>query len=137
VRADAFLSAVYQMGGRPEEAASINRRAVKMARDLGDTEGLFNNGMRRLILYLHGVGEFEERLRLAEELIQWPRTGVSAHVIANGLWQAGEVLLAAGERGRAEQCWREMVEIADRTQEASVLLHPHELAIVVATIDGN
>ncbi len=50
---------------------------------------------------------------------------------------AGHVLLAGGDRGRAEECWRQVAEIAERTQGPAALLNLVQIAIVTATLDGD
>jgi len=108
-----------------------------LARDLRDTNGVFQSATRLLILFLHGVDAFEERVRLAEEVIELPRDGVSARFLGPACSTAGHVFLATGDRHRAEQCWQAMADIADRTQDGSVLLIPVQEAIAVATMDGD
>jgi serine/threonine protein kinase/tetratricopeptide (TPR) repeat protein len=137
VQADGALSAVYTAAGRRAEGAAACRRALELARSLGERDAFFVSTARMLILFLHGVDAFEERRRLAEEVIQWPREGVTAGHAGTALWIAGHVLLAGGDRAKAEDCWRQMVDIADRTHDATVSLSPLEMDIVVSILDGD
>jgi tetratricopeptide (TPR) repeat protein len=89
-----------------------------------------------LLLFLHGIDAFDERQQLADDLLKRPREGVSARALASGLWSSAPVLLAHGDRPRAEECWRQISEIATRTHDAGVLLFPLQATILRATLDG-
>ena len=87
---------------------------LQLARRLDEPETFWLAAGMRLYLVAapqHG----EERLRLAEELAAWPRTGVRANVVVMGLTSSASAFLAWGQRGRAEEVWRELDELAQRS----------------------
>ena len=108
---------------------------LQLARRLDEPETFWLAAGMRLYLVAapqHG----EERLRLAEELAAWPRTGVRANVVDMGLTSSASAFLAWGQRGRAEEVWRELDELAQRTGQTTVLLDSMLANAILASLDG-
>jgi hypothetical protein len=122
-------------GGRRVEVAqagrALQREALALAREHRDPETLF----RSAFFPIQGGGPqyWEERVRLAEESTAWPREGVSVRALALVLWFAGCLQLAQGNRDRAEQLWRQLEELADRTRVVTARLHTPQTSRCPAT----
>src|SRR5262249_54904218 len=119
----------------PAEGREIKRRALALARAL-------DHPQTRLVAALHIVawpdapGYHAERLRLAREGITWPRAGGIPTPLGDFLYHAGCLPLDCGGRAEAEALWREEEELAARTHDAFLLLHPLRKDILLALLDG-
>src|SRR5262249_17479841 len=111
--ADRALGGAWLYRGRLQEARSLRLDALALSRRLGDPETL---ARAALPLIVQGAPQhWEERLQLVEEAVAWPRAGVSSRSLGPLLWYAARLLLANGERARAEDLWRQVEELANRT----------------------
>ena len=117
------------------EGCRLLVRNIEMARRLDDPDAFWHACASRL---LHGASpqQFEERLRLAEELVEKPRTGVSVVTYGLSLLIISHVFLEAGQRKRAEKYFDEMREIAERSGQANVLLCSILTDGIIAILDG-
>jgi DNA-binding NarL/FixJ family response regulator len=121
------------MGRRYAEAHSLRLQALALARQHSDPEALFNCA----ILLAQGAPKrWEERVRLAKECAGWPRQGVSSQTVGLALWYSGLVLLSEGERAQAEDLFRQVAELAQRTRVATVGLFGAGSDAVLAIVDG-
>jgi DNA-binding CsgD family transcriptional regulator len=77
------------------------------------------------------------KARLAQEVSAWPREGISAQTLGSVLWNCGGVQLAEGQRARAEDLWRQMEELANRTHVVSTSLHMARRDILLAVAEGH
>jgi tetratricopeptide (TPR) repeat protein len=136
VIADLALARVYRAQRRWEEWRRLTVRAGELARKLKEPEVLFK-AMTLMIAATHGVQHDPERLRLAEEFIGVPKAGVSASTLSFFLRRSQAILLAAGERDRAEEVWRELDQLVSHTHDANVLLWPLLAETLRANLDGN
>jgi hypothetical protein len=116
------------------QARALRLAALAIARQHGDAEAMFS-----CAVYLLAVGapqHWDERVRLAEECPDWPRQRVSTQTLCQALWYSALVLLAQGERARAEELSRQVSELAERTRVSTVGLFVAEREIVLAIVDG-
>ena len=109
--------------------------ALARARQLDDAEALFGSAFS--LLLTSPPHHWGEHLRLAEEAAGWPRQAVSTQTLGLVLEFAGAFQLAAGERSRAEELWREVEELAERTHVVSVKLMVSRLDVILAIVDGH
>jgi DNA-binding CsgD family transcriptional regulator len=136
VHADLALAFALANQGRREEARALRLGALALARQLDDPEALFRCAFA-LVTTNSAPQHWDERERLAEECVRWPRQGVSSQTLAWLLWSCGYVQLAQGERARAEELWRQMGELAERTRIMSVSLYVARRDAILALIDGH
>jgi len=73
----------------------------------------------------------EERLRVAEELDDARRAGVTVYAVFFSLTTMGMAFLEAGQRGRAEEAWSEFRSLAERSERPGNLLS--SLLFIAAT----
>ena len=135
VRADLALAGAWTYRGRPQEARALRLEALALSRRLGDPETLARSAY---FVILQGAPQhWNERLQLAEECVGWPRAGVSSRSLGSMLWYSARLLLAHGERSRAEELWRQVQELAERTRVASVNLLVPRRDVILAIVDGH
>jgi DNA-binding CsgD family transcriptional regulator len=134
VYADLAVAHALMLEGQSAQARALRLEALALARQHGDIQAMFS-----CAVYLLEVGapqHWDERVRLAEECAGWPRQGVSALTQGQALQFCGAVQLAQVERTQAEELWRQVAELAERTRVAnlSLLVAVHEA--VCAVVDG-
>jgi hypothetical protein len=98
---------------------SLQTEALALARRLRDFETMF-----KAAFYLIFVGppeEWIERVRLAEEATTWPRDRVSGRALGMVLWAAGRLQLMQGNRALAEVLWKQLGDLAEGTNVATLL----------------
>jgi DNA-binding CsgD family transcriptional regulator len=136
IRADLALANAWSARGRLAEARALRLEALELARRRDDPDTLFRSAFF-VILGGSAPQHWAERLRLAEESVGWPREGVSAPTLGLLLSYAARLQLAQGERARAEDLWRQLAELAERTHLALLrtLLAPRDA--VLAILDGH
>jgi tetratricopeptide (TPR) repeat protein len=120
--------------GQFARAHELRLEALALAQRHADPEALFHAAH-----HLIGYGapqRWDERVRLADECVGWPRRGVSSQTLGTALWNCGIVQLSRGERARAEELWRQLRELADRTRVASLGLHVRHSEVNLAIADG-
>ncbi|HLF07967.1 MAG TPA: protein kinase [Dehalococcoidia bacterium] len=136
VRADMALANVLESQGRNADAWAIRVRNLDLARELNDPDFLF-----RAARNFFGNGGSPRReaefLRLAQEFSAAPREGVGPRTLGVVLNFAGSTFLEHGERGRAEELFAQVNELAARTQDATLQMYPIQAEISVATLDGD
>jgi DNA-binding CsgD family transcriptional regulator/tetratricopeptide (TPR) repeat protein len=120
---------------RRQEASALQWEALARARQLDDVEALFRSAFS--VLLASRPQRWTEHLRVAEEATGWPRQAVSAQTLGLVLEFAGAFKLATGERARAEELWREIDELADRTHVVSVKLMVSRLNVILPIVDGH
>jgi DNA-binding CsgD family transcriptional regulator/tetratricopeptide (TPR) repeat protein len=121
--------------GQFGQAHALRIEALTLARNHADTEALFSSAFE--LLRDSAPKHWDERMRLSEECAGWPREGVSGHTLGQALWRCGAIQLAQGERARAEELWKELQELAERTHVANVSLFAARCPVVLATVDGH
>jgi DNA-binding CsgD family transcriptional regulator len=110
------------------------RGAVELARTLEEPRLLFE--CAALLIPGAALGTWAEALKLAEEVVDLPRQGVSWWTTAIALGRCAAVFLGCGQRDRAEDLWREVRELGERTRDSSVVAHAIQGEIIFATLDG-
>ena len=78
----------------------------------------------------------EERLRLAEELLRRPRSGVATRTLSIALILIGGVFEELGQRDRADEVWKEVRELAERTQQPNAAIFVMAYGAMAATWEG-
>jgi DNA-binding CsgD family transcriptional regulator len=134
VQADLALSHAWHVRGRLSEARALRLAALALARRLNDPETLFRSGYD--VMREAAPQDSAEAIRVAREAASWPREGVSGRAVGQVLWYAGRLHLAEGERARAEVLWRQLEELADRTQVVSARSSVLYRDVLLATVDG-
>jgi tetratricopeptide (TPR) repeat protein len=135
VYADLALGRVRLRERRWTEFRDLRVRAVKLARELNQPEALIRAVTE--LMSLPTRQHEAERLRLVDEFVAIPREGLSMSTLGRFLGLSQIILIAAGERARAEELWRELEQLASRTQDAALLLWPLTIEGFRSTLDGN
>jgi predicted ATPase len=136
--ADMALARTWDSSTEPYQrhrAHTSHRETLALARQHGDAEALFRSAF--YLLLTPTPESWAERLRLAQECTSWPRQGVSGQTLGLMLYLAGSVQLAQGHRARAEELWREVEELAERTHVVSVRLTVPQRNATLALMDGH
>ena len=134
VLADLALGGVRFSEDGPIEARALRLRALELARRLDDPETLY--------LAASPFVEFatprdqEERRQLVTDMSAYPRTGVTAKTLSYWLLVAGIAWLDWGERARAESSWEELGRLAQRTDDAIVLVRSFAVKPWLDYLDG-
>jgi DNA-binding CsgD family transcriptional regulator len=134
--ADLALATARFNRGQFAQARELRLEALALARQCADPELLFRAAYVHLG-QLDAPRHWDERLALVEECAAWPRDGVSSAALGNMLWYAAKALLAQGERARAEDLWREINELAERTHVATVRMWAALDDVQRAVVDGH
>jgi DNA-binding CsgD family transcriptional regulator len=134
IKADHALAEVRVTQGRWQDVRELRLEALALARQLGDAEALFSSAF--WVTLNSAPQHLDVRLRLAEESTAWSRQGVTGRTLGTFLWTSGMLLLANGERARAEEVWRQMEDVAERTHAATVRLHVPQSSALLAIVDG-
>jgi tetratricopeptide (TPR) repeat protein len=135
VRADVTMGSVRYNKGELREGIALMRRALDLARRLGENDTIWWSAAMWL-LWAFAPQHARERLNLAEVLMASSRAGLRQISLGVGLNHAVFIFLDWGQRQRAEEVWREYRELAERTGGAYNLMISAELSGVWATIDG-
>jgi predicted ATPase len=134
--ADAMLSYVKAstVSSSPEWVTLITG-ALDLARRLGDPNTYWF--IAALWLFCVGTPRHQvERLRLAEELAERSRHGVSFQTLTFALWCLVQVFLEFGQRRRAEDVMAELRRLAERSGQAHMIIESMLNDAVMAIWDG-
>jgi len=134
--ADAMLGLVKWSGvsSSPEKVV-LQRRALDLARRLGDPDTYWMAAGYWLFT-VSAPQHDEERLRLAEELVEQSRAGVDVFLLISSLWGMVNVFLEFGQRRRAEETMGEMRALAERSGQANLLMVSMLSDAILAIWDG-
>jgi predicted ATPase len=135
VHADLALANAWFAQGRLKEVHVLRVRALALARQHDDPETLFKCAFH-LMFNSEAPQYWPDRLRLAEESTSWPTQGVSGRALGALLFYSGWVLLADGQRAQAEALWRQVEEVAERTNVVTVRLFVAQRDVLLAIVDG-
>jgi hypothetical protein len=83
---------------------------------------------------LDAARHWDERLALVEACAGWPR--VSSATLGSMLRYSAKALRTQGERARAEDLWRQLRELADRTHVATIRMYAASGDLELAIVDG-
>jgi tetratricopeptide (TPR) repeat protein len=133
--ADCMLAhAKLSGGGSPREATPLLRRALDLARRLGDPDTYW--WIAGFWLQFADIRHDQERLRLAEALMEESRHGVNLLTLAWALWFIVQTFLEFGQRQRAEEVMAEMKTLAERTGQPNLLVLSMVNDAIIAIWDG-
>jgi DNA-binding CsgD family transcriptional regulator len=135
VYADLALATARHTRGQFREAYGLRKEALTLARNYADPEALFSSAFE--LLRDTAPQHCDDRVRLSEECAGWPRQGVRGHTLGRALWRCGLIQLAEGERARAEELWRQMEELSERTHSVEIGLYVLRCNAILAIVDGN
>jgi DNA-binding CsgD family transcriptional regulator len=135
VRANLGLAWAWYGQDRHLEARVLRLESLALARQLDDPEALFGSALS--LLQFSAPHRWEERVGLAVEAAGWRRQGVSGHTLGLGLWYCGRVLLAQGERARAEELWHQVEDLAKRMHLLDISLFVVRGEAILAIVDGH
>jgi DNA-binding CsgD family transcriptional regulator/tetratricopeptide (TPR) repeat protein len=135
VCADVYLGMARLITEGPMAAHPLLRRAVEQARQLEDAQSMFlaaSYGLR----HLNALRDRAMVSQLADEVLGRDRAGARSVNLGLCLRYLADVLLERGDRARAEQTWRELRELAERTQDTTLALLAMAPEINLAVVDG-
>jgi DNA-binding CsgD family transcriptional regulator len=135
VYADLARAHALDVRSRWPDARALRLEALALARRLDDPETLFRSAYD--LRLAPDPEHWAEGVRLTEEATRWPRLGVSGRTLGWLLSIAGLLQLAEGERAEAEELWRQLEELADRTHVVTVRLCVLQRDAVLAIVDGH
>ena len=133
--ADSALGAVMYGTGHPDQGSALLNRAMDLVRRLDDPDTFWWVAASWLY-FVTAPQHGEEALRLAEELAARPRAGVRTETLYITLHFIAFTFLMWGKRGRAEEVWRELDELAQRTGQGAALLLSMLNNATLATLEG-
>ncbi len=116
------------------EGRRLRNQALGLARRLDDPEAFWFIAYTIMINY--GAQQYEEKLKLAEELTGRSRIGVAVKTLATALSFACGPLLESGQRQRVDELCKEVKELAERTGQANAILLSMWGESNQATMDG-
>jgi DNA-binding CsgD family transcriptional regulator len=134
--ADVALATARFHRGQFTHARELRLEALALARQCADPEALFRAASVH-VAQPDAPRHWDERLALVEECAVMPREGVSSAGLGNMLWYSANALLAQGERARAEDLWRQLRELAERTHVATVRGYAALSDFERALVDGH
>ncbi|HLF08460.1 MAG TPA: hypothetical protein VI789_03835, partial [Dehalococcoidia bacterium] len=134
VAADWSLARSALPFGGFRESAARRLRALEAARRLDDNQAVFE--AVAVFFSYSPASSSGLALQLANEFAERPTQAVKSGTLSQVLTQCSTHFLAAGERERAEQLWRRVAEIAERTQDARSILTTIGHEVTLATLDG-
>jgi DNA-binding CsgD family transcriptional regulator/tetratricopeptide (TPR) repeat protein len=132
--ADLALAEARFSRGEFAQARALRSEALALARRHGDAEAFLSSAF--YLLSACAPQYWDEHVRLAEECAGWPRQGVSRNTLGQALYICGLVQLAQGDRTRAEELWRQVERLAERTRVANIALFMADRAAILAILDG-
>jgi len=118
------------------EWVALARRALDLARRLGDPDTYWWMAGSWLIGPTAAPQHDEERLRLAEELAECSRAGVNLLILNFVLWWTAATFLQFGQRRRAENIMGEMKALAERTGQPNLVVLSMLNDAIMAMWDG-
>jgi DNA-binding CsgD family transcriptional regulator/tetratricopeptide (TPR) repeat protein len=133
--ADLALAQARFSRGEFAQARALRLEALALARRHADPGALFSSA--RWLVAQSAPQRWDERVQLVGECAGWARQGVSGEALGQVLWICGHVQLAQGERARAEDLWRQVEAVAQRTHVVSVSLRVTMRDAILALVDGH
>jgi tetratricopeptide (TPR) repeat protein len=112
------------------------RRALDLSRRLGDPDTYWLVGGGWLIGGAAAPQHDQERLRMAEELAECSREGVTLSILTLTLWWTATTFLQFGQRRRAEDIMAEMRTLAERTGQPNLVVLSMLNDAIMAMWDG-
>ena len=121
---------------RRAEGVALLSRGLNLARRLGDPETFWLAANVAGMAWVTAPQHAEERLRLAEELSEVSRTGVSNIAVARAFRHIRPCLPGIGAAPAAEDAWSEYRDIAQRTRQPGLQIRSMQHDAILAAMDG-
>jgi class 3 adenylate cyclase/tetratricopeptide (TPR) repeat protein len=119
VMADGLSSWIYWTAKQPEQCWDLRRRALDLARRLGDPEALAYATF--CFIQIGAPQRWDaERLQVAQELKDIPRTGLAPNLASQFLYSLGALFASGGDPASADRYWSELDSYAERVPEPYV-----------------
>ena len=134
VLADLMLRGVRSSEGDLIEARALRLRALELARRLDDPETLYRAAVA--FVEVPTPQDEQERWQLVTEMATHPQSGVTSKTLGWWLEAAGLACLDWGERARAEGLWEQLGQLAQRTDDAIVLVRALYVQPWLDCLDG-
>jgi class 3 adenylate cyclase len=117
--ADGLSSWSYWVAKQQETCWELRRRALDLARRLGDPEAL---AYAAFCFCVAGAPQRwdRERAELAREMLDVPLAGLAPNVVSQCLYSLGALSSSAGDMDSARRYWREMDDYTARVPEPYV-----------------
>jgi len=135
VCADVYLGMSCLLSQGPMAGHPSLRRAVERARRLEDPQAFFLAAAYGLG-HLNALRDRAMMSQLADEVLRRAREGARSVYLGLCLRYLGDVLLERGDRVRAEQVWRDLRELAQRTRDSALAVLAMSSDVVLAVVDG-
>ncbi len=116
VMADCLASWTYWALKEQGECWRLRRRALELARRVGDPEALAY-AMFSFIVVGGPQKWDQERLEVAKELQDTPRAGLAPQHVAQLLYSLAEIFVNSGDRASADRYWGELDAYAERVPD--------------------
>ena len=117
---DLQLALVRGTEGDVIEARALRLRALELARRLADPKALYMASF--YFIEFAEPRDEEERRQLIAEMETHPQAGFTANTQGAWLYLTGSVCLDWGERARAEGLWEQLGQLAQRAEDALLIL---------------
>jgi class 3 adenylate cyclase/tetratricopeptide (TPR) repeat protein len=119
VIADVFLSWSYWFAKEQERCWDLRRRSLDLARRVGEPEAL---AFATFSFIFDGAPQRwdRERLQVAQEVQDVPRTGLPPNLTAQFLYSLVALFTNGGDPASADRYWRELDSYAERVPEPYV-----------------
>ena len=134
--ADVALSWVRLSDEEWAECRVLAIRALELARRLDDPQALWFSAFSFLAVTANNLASVESGLRLAQEMLDWPREGAPVASLAWGLYYCAIVSLVGGKRDRAGALWNDVEELGERTGDSIPILLSLQGANLLLFLDG-
>ncbi|HEY96167.1 MAG TPA: protein kinase [Dehalococcoidia bacterium] len=133
--ADLCLGLVKYVTEQQREGARFLTQALNLARQLDDPQ-LFWEISQNYLWHARAPQHTEDQLKLAEEIVVKPRTGVKTTTVGMTLLFAGNIILESGQREKSEEIFSETCEIAERTGQTNIKLLSMWVNLYYVFLDG-
>ena len=136
VFANISMAAVELREGNPAKAKALGLRGLEVALALDDPEPLFMIAHAMLSTMPTPPEEEADRWRLAKEVMARPTVGVPPRTLGVWLMYAAAASMDHGERALSEELWGQLGRLAERTDDAVVVVRSMLARPWVMHLDG-
>ena len=119
-----------------QEGLRSYKRAIELARLLGDPEAFWFSACM-WTTFAGAPQHTQERWKLANEVAEWPRTGLRASTHGITLLVIGNTFLQSGQRQRAEQCFQELEAVHERSGQVHLIFFVMAFKCIDAIMNGH
>ncbi|MEE8518881.1 MAG: hypothetical protein V3S98_07130, partial [Dehalococcoidia bacterium] len=133
--ADVAKGRLRMVQDRYEEGVLLIKQALEASRELDDREMLFTAAWQALnVMNTHQ--HWLEGVELAQEFAMRPHPGVSARTLGQIYEFCGSALLSDIDRDGADRAFAALFEIADRSNDAFIVINAMSFLGQMQTVDG-